>query len=317
MRERLGATNNDQLLDKLGACIRRVGADFKMNHPACRKYHESLPEGVIPHPFGPWSRVGSPDSYGGEQQQKVYRLAGDITVKDVEDMVIPEPDWYDYRDLVNRCNQYEGCARMLNAGSYMLLSTAFRAMDEVFMDFAVNPEVAHALLGKIHKLMYGFAEAGLKAAAGKIEIIRVGSDLGTQKGLLLSPEMFREFFFPRIREMGDLVHRHKAKLYFHSCGAVSELIPQLIEAGVDILDPVQPVAGMEAEKLKMEFGRYITFHGGVDTQHLMLKATPAEVKKEVARLTRIFGEDGGYILCPSNNFMSGTPIENLMAFYGL
>jgi uroporphyrinogen decarboxylase len=317
LRQHLGVADNDQLRDRLGACIRTVGADFNMGHPACRAYHESLPPGVIPHPFGPWSRPGPPDGYGDPQQEKVYRLTGDITEKDVEDMVVPKPDWYDYNDLVNRCRRYDGCARLLNAGSYMLLSTAFRPMDEVFTDFVLNPGVAHVLLGKIHALMKGFAEAALEAAKGQIEIVRVGSDLGTQKGLLLSPDTFREFFFPRIREMGDLVHRHGAKLFFHSCGAVSELIPQLIEAGVDILDPVQPVAGMEPEKLKREFGRHLTFHGGVDTQDLMLNAPPARVKAEVERLSRIFGEGGGYILCPSNNFMSGTPLENLLAFYGL
>lgn len=317
MRARFNVADNDGLLSRLNTCIRRVGADFDMGHPACRKYHENLPQGIIPHPFGPWSRLASPDSYGGEQHEKVYRLTGDITVNEVEAMAIPEPDWYDYRDLVKRCDRYQGAARMLNAGSYMLLATAFRPMDEVFVDFAANPEIAHALLEKIHALMYGFAKKGLESAKGKIEIIRVGSDLGTQKGLLLSPQMFRRFFFPRIRQMADLVHGHGAKLYFHSCGAVAGLIPQLIEAGVDILDPVQPVAGMEAETLKREFGKHLTFHGGIDTQHLMRKGTPAEVRKEVERVTRIFGEGGGYILCPSNNFMSGTPIENVLAFYGV
>ncbi|MFH0919259.1 MAG: uroporphyrinogen decarboxylase family protein [Fibrobacterota bacterium] len=185
------------------------------------------------------------------------------------------------------------------------------------MDFAINPEAVDALFGKIHGLMKGFVEAGLKAAKGKIEIIRVGSDLGTQKGLLLSPEMCRQFFFPRIREMADLAHKYQAKLFFHSCGAVSELIPQFIEAGADILGPVQPVAGMEAERLKKDFGKHLTFHSGVDTQQLMRTGTPAQVKKEVERVTRVFGENGGYILCPSNNFMSGTPLENILAFYGV
>ena len=100
---------------------------------------------------------------------------------------------------------------------------------------------------------------------------------------------------------------------FHSCGNIYPLIPDFIECGLDILDPIQKVKGMEIEKLKAEFGNKLTFHGAIDTQYLLPNGSPAEVKNEVKRIVSILGKNGGYIAAPVHNLQADVPVENIIA----
>jgi uroporphyrinogen decarboxylase len=116
----------------------------------------------------------------------------------------------------------------------------------------------------------------------------------------------------------ELVHRHGVKFMFHSCGAVRELIPDLIELGVDILNPIQPAAtGMAPEGLKRDFGQRLCFHGGIDVQFLLPLESAATVRAEVARRAQLLGQGGGYILAPSHNLQQDIPTENIVAMYDL
>ena len=116
--------------------------------------------------------------------------------------------------------------------------------------------------------------------------------------------------------MADVVHRAGVKMMFHSCGAVREVIPELISCGVDILNPLQPAAkGMEPAGLKRDFGSKIAFHGGIDIQYLLPQKPPAVVVAEAGRVGRILCEQGGYVLSPSHNIQLDTPTENIRAMY--
>ena len=127
--------------------------------------------------------------------------------------------------------------------------------------------------------------------------------------------MFREFIAPYLKEMCGLIHELGAKVLFHSCGSIRPLIPDLIELGVDILDPIQPVCDMTPETLKSEFGDKLCFHGGIDMQRLLPLGTPEEVRAEVGRYERVLGKDGGYILAPAHLFQPDVPPENVLAVY--
>ncbi len=140
--------------------------------------------------------------------------------------------------------------------------------------------------------------------------------MGSQNGPLISRPMFREFVAPYLKEMADCIHGLGGKVLYHSCGAIYSLIPDLIQLGVDVLDPIQPVKPeMAPERLKAEFGDRLSFHGGIDMQRLLPYGSPAEVRAEVRRYCETLGRGGGYILAPAHLFQPDVPPENILAVY--
>ncbi|MDP2897604.1 MAG: uroporphyrinogen decarboxylase family protein [bacterium] len=161
-------------------------------------------------------------------------------------------------------------------------------------------------------------ELYLGAVGDEIDIIQMGDDLGTQQGLQLSPEMYRQLIKPRHRKVYEYVHEHSdVKVFLHSCGSIVEIIPDLIEIGVDILNPVQTTArGMEPETLKRNFGKEITFWGGgCDTQHVLPFGTVKDVKRDVEERLRIFAEGSGYVFTQIHNIQADIAPEKVVAIY--
>jgi uroporphyrinogen decarboxylase len=139
------------------------------------------------------------------------------------------------------------------------------------------------------------------------------SDLGSQRGPLISADMYKEFVAPYLMEMANLIHSFGAKLLFHSCGDVSSFIPEFIKAGVDMLDPIQPVnESMYPENLA-RFKNDICFHGGIDLQNFLVTATPEEIREKTNHYYKILGP--GYILGPTHYFQPDVPSENIVAVY--
>ncbi len=158
-----------------------------------------------------------------------------------------------------------------------------------------------------------------QAVGDKIVAILVsGTDFGTQRGEFISPDLYRDIYQPFHQQMNDWIHTHtRWKAFYHCCGSVYYLIPSFIEAGVDILNPVQcSAANMEPERLKQEFGdRLVLWGGGVDTQHTLPFGSPDDVSREVAERIRIFAPGGGYVFNAIHNIQAKTPVENLMAMF--
>ncbi|RPI25588.1 MAG: methyltransferase [Acidobacteria bacterium] len=145
-----------------------------------------------------------------------------------------------------------------------------------------------------------------------------GTDFGTQSSTFCSPGTFRDLYLPYYRRINDWIHTYTTwKTFKHSCGAVEPLIEGFIEAGFDILNPVQcSAAGMEPEKLKTKYGERLVFWGGgVDTQKTLPFGTPAEVREEVLRRCEVFGRDGGFVFNPVHNIQSTTPVANIVAMF--
>lgn len=190
--------------------------------------------------------------------------------------------------------------------------------DEDFLCIlASDEELAVAMIEKHNEIRLEHALRTLEAGGGRIHELDGGGDYGTQRALLIRPEMFRRYFKPLYKKFyKEIKDNYDVKIQFHSCGSIVDIIPDLIEVGVDILDPIQPAAaGMEPKSLKEAFGRSLVFHGGMDIQELLPHGTPEEVRKEVRRLYSILGQDGGYILAPSHNIQVDTPVENILAMY--
>ena len=182
---------------------------------------------------------------------------------------------------------------------------------------AADPEVIHAFSQRILALQKRTIEIYYGALGHYIDCTTSGDDFGTQRSTFISPEMFRELVKPYFKERVQYTRRFTDAFFkHHTCGSVYTLIPDLIDCDVDILNPIQPgVFMMEHERLKADFGDRIAFWGGVDTQHLLPAASPAEVRAEVQRILSIMDRDGGYIFAPAHTIQPDVPAENLVAMY--
>ncbi len=210
-------------------------------------------------------------------------------------------------------------AIMLGFGGNLLEWAQFlRGPEGIFLDLAGDPRSAHRLLDRLTELHIEGLRRVLPVLGPHVDIIRMGDDLGTQAGPQISPAMYREFFLPRHRAIYSEVKRHSdAFVFLHSCGGIYELLPMLIEAGVEIINPVQTSArNMEPERLKRGFGRDLCFWGGgCETQSTLIHGTPAQVRDEVLRRIEVFGEGGGFVFCQVHNILADVPPENAIAMF--
>lgn len=194
--------------------------------------------------------------------------------------------------------------------------TFLRRIDNFLMDLFLGPENVHRLLDALLERHLEFLAKVCEAIGDVVDIIKFGDDLGTNTGPLFDAGTYCDFFKPRHQMMCDYVKAHSsAHTMLHSCGGIYELIPHLIEAGFEILNPVQINAvNMNPADLKREFGKDLTFWGGgVNTQSILNRATPQQVKDHVKKNLEIFGKDGGYVFNTIHNIMPDVPPENLVA----
>lgn len=188
--------------------------------------------------------------------------------------------------------------------------------DEFLLRMAAEPDFVRAFFDKFFEIQMAILEPYYKALGPYIDLTTSGDDFGMQQGALLSPEMFGGLVAPYFRER---IARTKALAdcyyWHHSCGSVTALLDQIIDSGVDILNPVQTsAAGMEPAQLKARFGERIVFWGGVDVQQFLPKATPDEVRHTVRQLIETLGKDGGYVIAPAHNMQDDVPPANIVAW---
>ena len=194
-----------------------------------------------------------------------------------------------------------------------------RNFDDWMTAHLTHPEYIREVFARQTERAIENMELYREAAGDRITAIYIsGTDFGTQRGEFISPDMYRELYQPFHKQMNDWVHAHTTwKTFYHCCGSIYQLIPCFIEAGVDILNPVQcSAANMEPQRLKREFGdRLVFWGGGVDTQHTLPFGTPEEAREEVAERLRIFAPGGGYVFNPVHNVQAKTPVENLIGMF--
>jgi uroporphyrinogen decarboxylase len=227
---------------------------------------------------------------------------------------LPDPDWFDFDGLAERLEPWGDFAVMASGVSVWQHPSFLRGLDQLLVDMAIDPEIATYLLDRFTDFYLGYFDRMLTAARGRIDLLRQADDLGTQASLLFGPEMFRSYVKPRIARFVDLAHSHGVAFMFHSCGAIRPFIGDLIEIGVDVLDPLQAAAeGMEPQVLKDDFGDRICLHGGIDTRYLLPQGRPEEVAAEVRRRVEILGAGGGYVLARCHVLQLDVPTANVLA----
>ena len=193
-----------------------------------------------------------------------------------------------------------------------------RGFSDFYMDIASNNRECNILLDRLKEYFIEWNRNYLDSVEGNIDIFAMGDDYGMQDRMLMDPDLWRRQIKKRYKEIienakGRYDH---IKWFHHSCGSIYTIIPDLIDIGIDILNPIQPLAkDMDPERLKKGFGDKMTFHGGIDIQRLLLFSKPEEVRKETKRIIDILSRDGGYIAAPSHNIQANTPADNIISFY--
>jgi len=243
------------------------------------------------------------------------------TVAEVEAYPWPDPDWFDYEGLRPQCAVLDGYALVIrdpgpHATCVLRVAMYLRSMERFMMDLAINPNLAQAIIARVEAFYLELDRRILETVGDLTDIYFIADDVGVQDGLMISPRMFRKFIRPSLSRFVEQAHRYGQKVMYHTCGAVRPLIPDFIEMGVDVLNPIQVSAkGMEPAGLKRDFGADLCFHGALDIQTVLSQGTPGQVRDEVNRLCGVLGPGGGFILAPTNNIMPETPLENIMALY--
>jgi uroporphyrinogen decarboxylase len=198
------------------------------------------------------------------------------------------------------------------------LATWLRGYEQFLMDLVTNQAFVNALLERLFEFWKSCLGFVLRELGSYIDVIKIADDLGTQTGLLISPSTYRQLVKPYHTKLFNFIKEQgNFKLLLHSDGAVRDIIPDLIEMGVDALNPIQPnIPGMDPESLKSEFGKKLAFWGGgIDTQSTLSFGTPDEVKKEVKKRVEILKRDGGYVFAQVHNIQPEVPVENILAMY--
>ena len=253
-----------------------------------------------------------------------HPLASASSPEDVERHRWPEPDgrWRieGLREQAERFRS-QGKAVMLKglcAGLFEM-GQRLRGPEQFMVDLMLDRRMAEAILDKVLELKVRFWEMALGELGEVVDVVMDGDDYGTQTSQLVSPELFREVFKPRLRELIEAIHKAApgVHLMFHSCGSVREIIPDLIEIGARILNPVHiRASGMEPEGLKRDFGDVLTFWGGgVDTQEVRPRGKPEEVREHVRRNVEALAPGGGFVFAAVHNVQADVPPENFMAMW--
>lgn len=303
----LGHSDKERVLRDLGIDIRMLEAPG----PA----EKEIRPGVFRNFWGEQFVYNQTD-WGPMREDVAGALSDATTFAELENFDWPTPDDFDYSTLRRQCENWDDYALLYGFADIWERPALVRGLENMFMDMAERPDWVHFLGRKFTDFYKEDYTRAAEATGGRIDMFLLISDLGSQRGPLISRGMFQEFVAPYIREMCDVIHSLGAKVLYHSCGNIWSLIPDLIEAGVDILDPIQPVGKMTPELLKAEFGGKLCFHGGLDMQQLLPSGTPEEVRATSRHYQKILGENGGYILAPAHLFQPDVPPENILAVYG-
>lgn len=253
-----------------------------------------------------------------------HPLTGEITQAEVERYVLPDPldpaRFVGLREAAERVAEVEGRAVMIGnmAAGVLEISAWLRGFEDFYADLAADPKLACYLMDKVLDTKMAYWSKALEILGDTVDVVQEADDFSGQYAMLISPHTYRTLVKPRHKQLFDFIHAHtRAKIFFHSCGSVRPVIPDLIEIGVDILNPVQVSAkDMDSADLKREYGRDICFWGGgVDTQRVFDVGTPQQVREEVKRRVNDLMPGGGFVFNTVHNIQGNVPPQNIMAMW--
>jgi uroporphyrinogen decarboxylase len=322
LKAHLGLDSERELLDHLDCDFFYLpGRDISQNEGALPFYKGKLPvmtdaERICPLGIR-WHRGAYDSKFTVDEAISGPLQKADLTEREILDFPWPKAADFDFSPLQTEAEK--NSKRIRIGGLWTgIMGDSYRmhGFENFLLNIAMNPELMHTLIDRMSDMYLELNNKYFSALHGKMEIWFFGNDFGSQESLLMGKDMWADFFFENIRKLCALAHSHNLKVMMHSCGAISELIPLLIEAGVDILDPIQVTAkGMDPADLAQKFGGKITFHGGIDTQNILPRGTEEDVERHVREVVGTLAPTGRYIFAPSQILGTDIPMENIIRMY--
>jgi uroporphyrinogen decarboxylase len=310
---------HDDLLDRFGADIALVSAGSPLTYE-----REVTNDGEYERFLDEFGVMRARPVGGLYYESTTSPLSGDITAADVDAYPWPDPQdagrFVGMKERAQHIRDVEKRAVFVGSLCAGVTEMHFRmrGYEHGYMDMALDPTLARKLMERITDLKLAYWEKVLDEIGDDIDIAAEADDLGAQHAPLFSPQAYRDIVKPFHKQIIDYIKsRSRARFFLHSCGAIRELIPDLIEIGVDCLNPVQvSAAGMETAELKAEFGADITFWGGtVDSQKTIARGTPEEVRAETKRRILDLKPGGGFVFASIHNLQAQVPVENILAMW--
>ena len=313
LKKHFNLKTDEDVYDKLDIDVRWLLVDY------CGPTPKTYENGSKENEFGMRFRVVE-NQFGRYEEFSYHPLAKAMTPADINDFHWPDPDWWDYSSITREIIKAD-CVepRWLGIGYASLFERAWglTGYEKLLADMLMNPELVESIFDHLLEFYLEQTSRILAAANNRINMVYIADDLASQDSLLFSPDMFRHFLKGRWKYFIDTLKTrfgNHLTFHFHSCGAVANLIPDLIDMGVDVLNPIQPKAkGMEPNQLKVDYGNQLCFSGGFDIQELLPRGSTQEIKQETQRLVSILGKDGGYIASAAHAIQPDTSIENVLA----
>lgn len=316
LMEHVGAYSLEELYHRLGIDIIRVdiqpvpefmnrGAFF---HPR-RKWVIEVSPGIFQDEWGIQYRVDRTNRYFGFHR---HPLAAAKTLKEYNWLDLGDPRRYG--EVVEAINRYGSNYAIMGIATLTLFEQAWqlRGYKEFVIDMYKNKAFAEELLDRLLELRIKQCRKYVELG---VDIVHIGDDVGMQDRMMISPELWREFFKPRLAELiREYNTRGKVYTMYHSDGYITPIIEDLVEIGVDILNPIQPES-MDPGSIKRTFGERLTLHGTISVQTTLPQGSPDEVKATVKRTIRECAPGGGLILAPTHAIQPDTSVENILAFY--
>ncbi len=317
-----GFSTQEQLLDHFDVDFRYidgpryVGPEPRVHADGAVEDHWGVPRLRV--------EVGAGDKTAAYQEVVNFPLAGARSPADLRRYPAwADPDWFDYEcvreqaaaarrlgkvvvfmgDRMNRCAQ-------LKPAMYL------RGVEQILLDLTLAPEMAEYIIRRVAEFYREYARRTFEVAGDRIDIFFMGDDFGTQHGLFMSPDMWRRFLRPGFQALVELGQHYGCRVAHHSCGSIRPIIPDMIDCGLDILNPIQPdVDDMRRTELKRLFGGRLCFHGSISIQRALPFGSPDDVRQEVRERCASLGAGGGFIFCTAHNIQADTPIENVEALF--
>jgi len=307
----------DNAKEKLGlddeGLRERFGDDFRRVFARYAGPDIELPTGATSvTPFGV-HRAGL--EYG----QPLSHPLADATLAEVHDYPWPDPTWMDVSRIRGEAESYGGRYAILGGdwSPFWHDLIDLLGMEDMYLKMYDEPEFVDAVIKHLVDYYAAVSRNILDAAADAIDVFFIGNDFGSQQGSLLSEAMFQRFIVPHLARLVDLGHAYDLKVMLHCCGGFAELLPAMIEVGLDGVHALQPCCrGMDPRRLKEEFGDKILLNGAIDSHHVLIEGTPELVRQKTRETLEIMMPGGGYVAGASHDWiLPETPLENVLAMF--
>ena len=251
--------------------------------------------------------------------QPMSHLLADAALGNVHEYPWPDPQWMDVLQIRADAEVYGGQYAILGGdwSPFWHDLIDLLGMENMYMKMYDEPLLVDTILECLVSYYAAVSQNIFDAAAEVIDVFFIGNDFGSQGGPLLSEEMFRRFMLPHLKRLVNLGHDYNLKVMMHCCGGFAELIPALIEIGLDGLHAIQPCCrGMDLGRLKADFGDKMLFNGAIDSQHVLIEGTPKSVRRQTREVLEIMKPGGGYVAGASHDtILEETPVENVLAMF--